>query len=169
MLPMHGAGVRSLVKESRSERQILKDSSFRRAGETSQRAAAYVAYLGCAGPSLHRSLVEELLHYVTYFGLCRALTAMGPLSLVAVHGLLTVVASLLQSLGSRGQGLRSWSLWASLPHSMWDLPTRGIKLVSLHCKADSKPLDHQGNPATEIFCKNTQHSLQIRAAAAATA
>ena len=154
----------------------------------------YVAYLGCAGPSLlpDRSLLlKSCCHYVAYFGLCRpslplgplslvkellryvaysglslcclfwavqALTAAGPLSLVAVRGLLTVVASLLQSLGSRGQGLRSCSSRASLPHSMWDLPTRGIKLVSLHCKADSKPLDHHGNPATEIFCKNTQHS-----------
>ena len=56
--------------------------------------------LGCAGSSLLQGL----------------------LSLVVVCGLLTMAASLLQSLGSRLQALRSCSSRASLPHGMRDLP-----------------------------------------------
>ena len=91
---------------------------------------------------------------------------MGAYFLVVVHGLLIVVASRIaehQLKGTRASvaaahGLSSCSFWdlehglntcgaqAYLLHGMWDLPGPGIEPVSLHWKANSLPLSHQGNP-----------------------
>ena len=83
--------------------------------------------------------------------------ASGGYSLVEVHGLLIVLASLvaehrpwstrasavaaheLSSCGSRvpEHGLINCGTWAQLPCSMWDLPNWGRNQCLLHCKVDS--------------------------------
>ena len=69
----------------------------------------------------------------------------GPL-FIAVHGPLTIAASLvaehrlqtrrLSNCGSRAQSLRG----------MWDPPRPGLEHVASHWQADSQPLCHQGSP-----------------------
>ena len=44
-------------------------------------------------------------------------------------------------------------MWALVAHGMWNLPGPGIKPVSLHWKADSYPLYHQGSPASLFLNK----------------
>ena len=83
-----------------------------------------------------------------------------------VHGLCIVVASLVAEHQLKGawasvaaaHGLSSCSFralehrlntcgaQAYLLYGMWDLPGPGIEPVSLHWKADSLPLSHQGSP-----------------------
>ena len=56
--------------------------------------------------------------------------ASGGSSLVAVHGLLIAVASLVAEQGLWGVGFSSCGVRAQLPHGMWNLPRPGIKLWS---------------------------------------
>ena len=49
------------------------------------------------------------------------------------------------------EGFSSCDAWASLLSGMWSLPGPGIKPDSLHCQADSHPVDHQGSPGCIIL------------------
>ena len=84
-------------------------------------------------------------------------------TLVAVCELLTVVTSLLWSMGCGYSGCSSCGLGA-LEHrfstcgtqaqllcGMWDLPEAGIEPVSLHCKMVSLTLNHQGKPLKKLL------------------
>ena len=73
------------------------------------------------------------------------------LSLVAVHGLLLQWLLESQSASSSEHGLSSYSAQAQLLHDMWNVSGPGIKLFSLHWKADSQPLYYQGSPSTFIY------------------
>ena len=82
------------------------------------------------------------IYLFVIFWLCWVFIAARGLSLVAVHGFLIVVASLvgawvlghtgLSSCGLRAleDRLSSCGAWAQLLHDMWDLPEPGIKSMS---------------------------------------
>ena len=94
------------------------------------------------------SLLFNFLRFIYWCGgsLCHtgALSSCSErgLPFVVVRGLLTAVASLLQSTGSRHTGFGSCGLWALeprlsscgtpalLPRGMWDLPRPGIKCAA---------------------------------------
>ena len=81
---------------------------------------------------------------------------------LAIHGVLIAVASHvsehrrqeLRHMGSAvaacepwsSGGSRSFSMWAWVLRSMWNLSGPGIELVALHWQVDSYALRHQGSP-----------------------
>ena len=70
----------------------------------------------------------------------------GPL-FIAVHGPLTIAASLVAEHRLQMRRLSSYGSRAQLLRGMWDLPRPGLEPVSpLHWQADSQPLRHQGSP-----------------------
>ena len=95
------------------------------------------------------------------------LSVLGPhccvgFSLVAVHGLLIVVASLTQALGhvsfsscrlsscgSRApeHRLSSWSAWTKLSHGMWDCSGSEIQPVSPALEGKFFPVEPLGKPS----------------------
>ena len=69
----------------------------------------------------------------------------GPL-FIAVHGPLTIVASLVAEHRLRTHRLSSCGSQAQLLHGMWDLPRPGLEPMSPALVGDSQPLHHQGSP-----------------------
>ena len=80
-------------------------------------------------------------------------------TLVAVHGLLTVMASLVAERvlwGMQASVVAAHSLSfcgpqalehrLSCPEACGIFPDQGSNLYPLHCKVDSQPLGHQGSP-----------------------
>ena len=93
----------------------------------------------------------------------------GGSSLVAVHGLLNVVASLVVEQGFQGaqasavaahrlSHCSSWSLEHKL-NGMWNLLDQGSNLCLLHWQADSLSLSHQGSPLVPFFLLVTLCSI----------
>ena len=76
---------------------------------------------------------------------------------VAVHGLLTVVATLVE------HGL--WGAQAQLPCGMQDPPHQGLSLRSLLWQADPQPLDYQGPPQTTSGSILDTYKLRLKALA----
>ena len=74
----------------------------------------------------------------------------GPL-FIAVHGPLTIAASLVAEHKLQMRRLSSCGSRAQLLRGMWDLPRPGLELCSLHRQADSQPLRHQGSPKHFFF------------------
>ena len=74
----------------------------------------------------------------------------GPL-FIAVHGPLTIAASLAAEHGLQTRRLSNCGLQAESLRSMWDLPKPGLEPVSPHWQADSQPLHHQGSPYFHYF------------------
>ena len=70
---------------------------------------------------------------------------------IAVHGPLTVVASLVVEHRLQTRRLSSCGSRAQLLRGMWDLLRPGLEPVSLHWQADSQPLRHQGSPMITLF------------------
>ena len=69
----------------------------------------------------------------------------GPL-FIAVRGPLTIVASLVGSLGSRRTGSVVVAHGPSCSVACGIFPDQGSNLRPLHWQADSQPLRHQGSP-----------------------
>ena len=69
----------------------------------------------------------------------------GPL-FIAVHGPLTIVASLVGSTGSRRAGSVVVAHGPSCSVACGIFPDQGTNLCPLHLQADSQPLCHQGSP-----------------------
>ena len=67
------------------------------------------------------------------------------LLLLAVHGLLILVASLVVEHRFQGTGLVVGAQ-AYLPLACRIFPEQGLNLYPLHWQVDSQPLDHQGSP-----------------------
>ena len=76
----------------------------------------------------------------------------GPL-FIAVHGPLTIAASLVAEHRLQTRRLSSCGSRAQLLRGMWDPPRPGLEPVPLHWQADSQPLCHQGSPVTSLFKK----------------
>ena len=74
----------------------------------------------------------------------------GPL-FIAVHGPLTIVASLVGSTGSRHAGSVIVAHGPSCSAACGILPDQGSNPCPLHWQADSQPLRHQGSPRTYFF------------------
>ena len=72
-------------------------------------------------------------------------------SLVAVHGLLTVVASLVAEYGLNRAGSIAVEHRLRCPVACGIVLDRGWKLCPLHWQADSQPLDHQGSPPYSLL------------------
>ena len=72
------------------------------------------------------------------------------LGLVVVHGLLIAVASLAAALGHVGFSSCGVKFSCS---ACGIFPDQGLNWCPLHCKADSQPLNHQGNPPPSTFLK----------------
>ena len=75
----------------------------------------------------------------------------GPL-FIAVHGPLTIVASLVGSTGSRRAGSVVVAHGPSCSAACGILPDQGSNPCPLHSQADSQPLCHQGSPE-KLFLK----------------
>ena len=69
----------------------------------------------------------------------------GPL-FIAVHGPLTIAASLVGSTGSRRAGSVIMAHGLSCSVACGILPDQGSNPCPLHWQADSQPLRHQGSP-----------------------
>ena len=74
----------------------------------------------------------------------------GPL-FIAVHGPLTIAASLVAEHRLQARRLSSCGSRAQLLRGMWDLPRPGLEPVSPALKAGSQPLRHQGSPKVPRF------------------
>ena len=84
--------------------------------------------------NFHYYYFKSYFIYLTVLGLCyRALLSWSKQEslFIAVHELLTVVASLVTEHGLLPHGLGSCGAWAELPHGTWHLPRPGIEPVSL--------------------------------------
>lgn len=75
---------------------------------------------------------------------------------VAVHGLLTVVTTLVVEHGL-------WGAQAQLPCGMQDPPHQGLSLRSLLWQADPQPLDYQGPPQTTSGSILDTYKLRLKA------
>ena len=73
----------------------------------------------------------------------------GPL-FIAVHGPLTIVASLVGSTDSRRAGSVSVAHGPSCSAACGIFPDQGSNPCPLHWQADSQPLRHQGSPGVNI-------------------
>ena len=102
---------------------------------------------------IHRTTFFFFLILFIYFWLCWGwvLVAACALSLVAVHGLLTAVASLSRA---RALGVWAWAIVAqglSCSAACEIFPDQGPNPCPLHWQADSQPLHHQGSPHRTTF------------------
>ena len=75
----------------------------------------------------------------------------GGYSLAAVLGLLTAVASLFVSTGSRACSSATAALWLSRLMECGIFPSQASNLCPLHWQGDSYPLGHQGSPQPEVL------------------
>ena len=76
----------------------------------------------------------------------------GPL-FIAVRGSLTIVASLLQSTGSRRAGSAIVAHGPSCSGACGIFPDQGSNPCPLHWQVDSQPLRHQGSPEVTSYSK----------------
>ena len=74
----------------------------------------------------------------------------GPL-FIAVHGPLTIAASLVVEHRLQTRRLSSCGSRASFLRGTWDLPRPGLEPCPLHWQADSQPLRHQGSPTPSFL------------------
>ena len=88
----------------------------------------------------------------------------GPL-LIAVHGPLTIAASLVASTGSRRTGSAIAAHGPSRSAARGTLPDQGTNPCPLHWQADSQPLRHQGSPVILVLIFWGITKLLSRAAA----
>ena len=65
---------------------------------------------------------------------------------IAVHGPLTIAASLVAEHRLQTRRLSNCGSRAQLLRGLWDLPRPGLEPVSPALAADSQPLRHQGSP-----------------------
>ena len=82
--------------------------------------------------------------------------------LVAVHRLLTAVASLVApGLESTGSVVLALGLSCSMACSIAS-PDQGLNLCPLHWQADSLPLDHEGNPQVRSWSEKVQNMREAK-------
>ena len=119
--------------------------------------------------------VREFLPPFISFGLCRLLISTGTGSGCREQGPLSACGAWAShpggfsrcrawAPGGRGSEVAAHRLSCTAACGVF--PDTGSNGCPLHCTAVSYVLGQQASPATEIFCKSTHDSLQIRAAAA---
>ena len=96
-----------------------------------------------------------------YFWLCGVFIAASRPSLVAMHRLLIMVASLVSEHGLQGVGFRSCGGWARLPHSMWYLPGPGIQTLFLALQSRFSTTGPLGKPQGHILLLRLNRLLFI--------